>query len=76
MAGRRAPHGPRGAGGRIVSILRGFGFTFDIATGRNRQWYVDEHGVRHYLDEQPASLNELSGESGQFPTHPQEGDDA
>ena len=46
-----------------MSILRGFGFTFDIATGRNRQWYVDDHGVRHYLDEQ----------EGEQDTHPQEG---
>ena len=49
--------------------LRGFGFTYDIATGRNRPFYYDEHGVKRYMDE-AESLNELSGNSGQLPLPP------
>ena len=34
--------------------MRGWGFTYDIATGRNRPFYYDENGVRRYMDEQQA----------------------
>lgn len=47
--------------------LRGWGFTFDMATGTNRTWYVGEDGVRRYMDDTPVeNLNELSGDSGQL----------
>ena len=33
-----------------MSALRGFGFTFDVATRRIRNWYVAEDGKKRWLD--------------------------
>lgn len=30
--------------------LRGFGFTFDVASGRVRNWYLDAEGVKRWAD--------------------------
>lgn len=34
-----------------MSTLRGFGMTLDLTTGRMRQWYVGEDGVRRWADD-------------------------
>jgi hypothetical protein len=33
-----------------MSSLRGFGFTFDVATGRVRNWYIDAEGAERWAD--------------------------
>jgi hypothetical protein len=33
------------------SFLRGFGTTFDLQTGRIRNWYVDREGVKRWADD-------------------------
>lgn len=55
-----------------MGITRGFGFTFDMATGRNRTWYMGEDGVKHYMDE-PAADEPVS--NADESTHPQGGGD-
>lgn len=30
--------------------LRGFGVTFDIASGRVRNWYIDREGAKRWAD--------------------------
>lgn len=38
--------------GEVVgSSLRGFGFTFDVATGRARNWYMGPDGVQRWADD-------------------------
>jgi hypothetical protein len=34
-----------------MSNLRGFGFTFDTQTGRIRNWYLDDNGVKRWADD-------------------------
>ncbi len=47
------PRNPRGlARGEVVgSSLRGFGFTFDVATQRVRNWYMGRDGVQRWADD-------------------------
>lgn len=33
-----------------ISTLRGFGTTFDLTTGRARNWYVAGDGVKRWAD--------------------------
>lgn len=50
------------------ATLRGFGTTFDLATGTARNWYVGADGIRRWADsDKPteqarASLGRLLGE--------------
>ena len=33
-----------------MAIERGFGFLFDVATGRVRNWYIGADGVQRWAD--------------------------
>ena len=33
-----------------MSALRGFGFTYDMASGTSRTWYYGEDGVKRWAD--------------------------
>ena len=36
--------------------LRGFGFTYDMATGTSRTWYYGEDGIKRWADnDQPVT---------------------
>jgi hypothetical protein len=41
---------PRPLGRGIVSTLRGFGMTFDCASGGFRNWYLDSEGAKRWAD--------------------------
>jgi hypothetical protein len=34
----------------VEGVLRGFGMTLDLETGRMRNWYVDREGVKRWAD--------------------------
>jgi hypothetical protein len=35
----------------VEGVLRGFGMTLDLETGRMRNWYVDREGVQRWADD-------------------------
>jgi hypothetical protein len=35
----------------VEGVLRGFGMTLDLETGRMRNWYVDREGVKRWADD-------------------------
>lgn len=35
----------------VEAVLRGFGMTLDLETGRMRNWYVDREGVKRWADD-------------------------
>ena len=41
--------------------LRGFGFTFDVQTGRTRNWYIDPEGVKRWADDDSPVEPERAG---------------
>ena len=42
--------------------LRGFGFTYDMATGTSRTWYYGEDGVKRWADnDQPVDTQPQDG---------------
>jgi hypothetical protein len=38
----------------VEGVLRGFGMTLDLETGRMRNWYVDREGVQRWVDDDSA----------------------
>lgn len=46
--------------------MRGFGLTFDVATGACRNWYIDAEGAKRWADNDELVM----GFNGQHDTEP------
>jgi hypothetical protein len=44
---------------RELIVLRGFGMTIDLETGRPRKWYIDTRGVRRWHDDDTIAVRAL-----------------